>query len=111
VAYGTLKAAINGLTRQLAIDHGPEGVRVNAVLPGNVRTAVWDAVDAETERVMTASVPLRRIADPREIAAAVAFLASDEASYVTGSCLVVDGGWLASSRVRLPGDEHGEGAQ
>lgn len=99
-AYTTAKHGLIGLTRSMALDFAEFGVRVNAVAPGSVDTPMlrWaisldDNPEALTEAVR-AMHPLGRIAEPREIAEAVAFLASPRASFVTGSTLVVDGGLL-----------------
>jgi NAD(P)-dependent dehydrogenase (short-subunit alcohol dehydrogenase family) len=99
--YAAAKAGVSGLTRSLALDEGPRGIRVNAVCPGYTRTRlVQDYLDqhrdpAAAERAIAAAHPLRRIAEPAEVAAVVAFLASDQASYVTGSEVFVDGGLSA----------------
>jgi NAD(P)-dependent dehydrogenase (short-subunit alcohol dehydrogenase family) len=99
--YAAAKSAILGLTRSLALDHGPRGVRVNAVCPGFTRTRlVQQSLDrhddpAAAERAMTAAVALGRIAEPEEVAGAVRFLAGPDAAFVTGETLVVDGGLLA----------------
>jgi NAD(P)-dependent dehydrogenase (short-subunit alcohol dehydrogenase family) len=99
--YAAAKAGLVGLTRNMALDYGPWGVRVNAVCPGFTRTRlVQESIDRHSdpeaaEAAMTGGVALRRIAEPDEIAAAIAFLASDDASYVTGASLVVDGGLTA----------------
>jgi NAD(P)-dependent dehydrogenase (short-subunit alcohol dehydrogenase family) len=98
-AYATSKAALEGWVRSAAIDLGPE-IRVNAVRPGAVDTAKleegfqrWGASAARERRaVLQSRTPLRRIGRPEEVAAAVSFLASAEASFVTGSTLTVDGG-------------------
>jgi NAD(P)-dependent dehydrogenase (short-subunit alcohol dehydrogenase family) len=96
-AYTSSKHAVIGLTRNLALEAAPDGIRVNCVCPGYVRTAMtrlgWE--DPEIMAMITPTVPLARMAEPREIAEAVAWLASDRASYVTGSALVVDGGFTA----------------
>jgi NAD(P)-dependent dehydrogenase (short-subunit alcohol dehydrogenase family) len=90
-AYIAAKHAVNGLTRAAALELASAGVRVNAVAPGVTRTAMTSAVSDELLR----SVPLARIAEPEEIAAAAVWLCSPQASYVTGAVLVADGGWLA----------------
>jgi NAD(P)-dependent dehydrogenase (short-subunit alcohol dehydrogenase family) len=92
--YAAAKAGLAGLTRSLALDFGPRGVRVNCVCPGFTDTRL---VRASLERApdLAAAVALRRIADPDEIAAAIAFLASPDASYITGATLYVDGGLTA----------------
>src|SRR5205823_11387460 len=93
-AYNASKAAIINLTRQLAADYTRQGIRVNCVCPGWVPTGFNDPVlrgmsDAEVQQMVEATVPIGRQARPDEIAAAVAFLASDEASYIVGHALVV----------------------
>jgi NAD(P)-dependent dehydrogenase (short-subunit alcohol dehydrogenase family) len=99
--YAAAKSGLVGLTRSLALDYGPHGIRVNVVAPGFVRTRlVQESIDraedrAAAERAMVAGVALGRIGTPREIAGVVRFLASDEASYVTGASLLVDGGLTA----------------
>jgi NAD(P)-dependent dehydrogenase (short-subunit alcohol dehydrogenase family) len=89
--YVTSKAAIIGLTRQLARELAPRRIRVNAVAPGPTNTPVMQGIPPEWIKSMEASVPLGRMADPSEIAAAVAYLASDDASFVNGSVLVANG--------------------
>lgn len=92
--YAAAKAAIINLTRQMAVDYGPDNIRVNAVSPGWVitRPQIWDA---ETVRRGTAIYPLRRAGTPEEIAEVIAFLASSRASFVTGHTIVADGGLTA----------------
>jgi NAD(P)-dependent dehydrogenase (short-subunit alcohol dehydrogenase family) len=100
-AYAAAKAGLLGLTRALALDLGPLGIRVNAVVPGYVRTEIWDlwlnkVPDPEaTVKAIAQQHPIRRIGKPEDIAAAVAFLASDDAAFITGASLVVDGGLTA----------------
>ncbi len=91
VAYPTSKFAVNGLTLSLARELGPKGVRVNAVAPGITETDMMKAVPKEVIEPMIARVPLRRLGQPEDIANAFAFLASEEASYITGIVLHVDG--------------------
>lgn len=92
VAYATAKGAIEAFTRALALELGPRGVRVNAVVAGLFDAGMTQAVDRETRERWTQAVPLGRLGQPREFAEAVAWLLSSAASYVTGACLVVDGG-------------------
>ncbi|MEU6141058.1 glucose 1-dehydrogenase [Streptomyces sp. NPDC047081] len=91
-AYAAAKGALLSLCGQLAVEYGPE-VRVNAVVPGPILTAAWDRVPAEDRERSAAETAARRLGTPEEVAAAIAFLAADEASYITGTSLVVDGGW------------------
>lgn len=90
-AYVASKYAVRGLTRAAALELGRDGIRVNAVLPGLVRTPMTEGVP----EAATASVAISRLAEPSEVTRAVLFLASAEASYITGAEVVVDGGWLA----------------
>lgn len=99
--YAAAKSGLVGLTRSLALDYGPHGIRVNCVAPGFIRTRlVQESIDrnedrAAAENAMTAGVALGRIGDPDEVAQVVRFLASEESSYVTGASLLVDGGLTA----------------
>jgi NAD(P)-dependent dehydrogenase (short-subunit alcohol dehydrogenase family) len=91
-AYAASKGALLSLCGQLAVEYGPE-VRVNAVVPGPILTAAWDRVsDRDRERSVTETAAAR-FGTPEEVAAAIAFLGSDEASFITGTSLLVDGGW------------------
>lgn len=90
-AYPASKFAVNGLTVSLARELGPKGIRVNAVAPGIIETDMMKAVPREVIEPMIAKVPLRRLGKPEDIANAFAFLASDEAAYISGVILSVDG--------------------
>ncbi len=90
-AYPASKYAVNGLTVSLARELGPKGIRVNAVAPGITETDMMKAVPQSVIEPMIARIPLRRLGQPEDIANAFAFLASDEASYITGVILSVDG--------------------
>lgn len=97
-AYGAAKAGIAAMTRSMACEWARQGVRVNAVAPGYVRTALVDTLvrngQIDAARI-EARTPLGRMAHPQEIAQVIAFLASPDASFVTGTTLNADGGWLA----------------
>jgi len=96
--YTASKGGIIGMTETLAIELAPFGINVNAVAPGAIDTPMVGAANLPKEVMdaMLAGVPLKRIGRPEEVSAAVVFLASDEASYITGSTIYVDGGWLAA---------------
>jgi meso-butanediol dehydrogenase/(S,S)-butanediol dehydrogenase/diacetyl reductase len=96
-AYGTSKGAVAQLTRSMAIDHAKDGIRVNAVCPGDTETDMLLSGRGQEERAQVLgrlgnAIPLRRVGQPPDVAAAVAFLASDAAGYITGVLLPVDGG-------------------
>jgi NAD(P)-dependent dehydrogenase (short-subunit alcohol dehydrogenase family) len=97
-AYAASKGALLSLVRAMAVTYGAQGIRVNAILPGFVRTRLTEDVlgPPDSREATVATIPLRRYAEPEEIAACVLFLASDEASFVTGTLLVVDGGQSAA---------------
>jgi 3-oxoacyl-[acyl-carrier protein] reductase len=90
--YSASKAGIIGFTKSLARELGSRGVRANVVAPGYVSTRLTDAIAEELQQQMLAATPLGRFGDPADIAAAVRFLCSDEASFITGEVLLVDGG-------------------
>ena len=90
--YAAAKAGIVGLTRTVALEHARHGVRCNAVAPGAVNTPMVQAVDEAIRDTWIGAIPLGRFAEPAEIAAVIAFLLSDDASYVSGQTLAVDGG-------------------
>jgi NAD(P)-dependent dehydrogenase (short-subunit alcohol dehydrogenase family) len=91
--YHATKAALINLTRHLALELAPS-VRVNAVAPGLVRTRLAEALWRQDEGEIAAQFPLRRIGEPGDVAGAVAFLASDAASWITGETIVIDGGQI-----------------
>jgi NAD(P)-dependent dehydrogenase (short-subunit alcohol dehydrogenase family) len=98
--YSAAKAGLINLTQNLAVKHGPDGIRANAIAPGTVRTPIWNARLAERPAVfdeLAAWYPLGRVGEPADIAAAALFLASDDAAWITGVTLPVDGGLLAGS--------------
>jgi 3-oxoacyl-[acyl-carrier protein] reductase len=97
-AYDSSKGGVEAFTRAAALDLGPFGIRVNAVGPGAMMTEFFAEQDAEARKRRGAVVPLGRGGDPDEVARVIAFIASDDASYVTGQVLYVDGGVLAQLR-------------
>lgn len=102
IAYGTSKAAIIGLTRQLAIELAADNITVNCVAPGPVDTATARAVHTEaTRQSYLRLIPMKRYGRPEEIAAAVSFLCSADASYITGHTVPVDGGFLAAGVLEI----------
>jgi NAD(P)-dependent dehydrogenase (short-subunit alcohol dehydrogenase family) len=105
-AYSAAKAAITNLTQSVASEYGKYGVRCNAVMPGSVRTqnASWEIrvrKDPDVFKKLARWYPMGRVAEPEDIAKAVSFLGSDDASYITGVALPVDGGLLAGMNVMI----------
>lgn len=102
VGYCGTKAAVHHMTKVMAVDLAKHGIRVNTVAPGYIRTdMVQDLIDAGTldETRLTGRIPVKDLGTPEHIAACVAWLASDEAAYVTGETISVDGGWLAYGHI------------
>ncbi len=100
-AYSAAKAGLSVLTRNLAVELGPAGIRVNVVAPGTIRTRVWDGQSGGADRLRPL-YPLGRVGEPADVAAAVAFLASADAAWITGVTLPVDGGVLAGPAQLMP---------
>jgi 3-oxoacyl-[acyl-carrier protein] reductase len=101
-AYGTSKAALNGLTRQIAIELAPYGITANSIAPGPIETPLAQELHTEqTRRELCRLVPAGQYGRPEWIAAAVAFLSSDEAAYINGHTLPVDGGMMAAGVLRI----------
>ena len=103
-AYAATKAALDGMTRSLAMEYGPRGVRVNSVAPGAIETDMWQAplAIAGVREQLEAHVALRRLGDTDDIAPVVLFLASDASRYMTGETLSVDGGMHATMNLHPP---------
>ena len=91
VNYSASKAGVVGMTLSAAKELGPRGITVNAVAPGFIRTPMTDVLSEQVREKCLEAIPLHRFGEPEEIAGAVAFLAGDDASYISGQVLVVDG--------------------
>lgn len=94
VAYACTKAALIGLTRSLALELAPSGIRVNCVAPGVIRTDMVEALGQETMDSLREQTPMGRLGTPEDIAHAVAFFASEQAGFITGQVLTADGGFV-----------------
>lgn len=93
--YGPAKFVASGLTKHLAVEWAAEGIRVNAVAPGTIRTETVKELPEEYLEPLRQAHPVKRLGEPSEVASAILFLASDEASFITGAILSVDGGYMA----------------
>lgn len=93
VAYVAAKAAVIKMTEAMACELGPQGIRVNAISPGSIQAAAKDTVLSDRMKSIVSFIPQGRLGEPNDIAGAAVFLASDEAAYINGHNLVVDGGW------------------
>jgi glucose 1-dehydrogenase len=93
--YAASKGGVVNLTRQIAVDYGPRGVLCNAVAPGKILTGSPEQQNAETLAYSQARTPFHRLGRPEDVAGAALFLASDDSGYVSGTNLLVDGGWMA----------------
>ena len=91
--YAAAKAGIIGLTKTLSMELGPKNVTVNCVAPSMINTDIIKTIPEKILASMAASVPMRRIGEPREVADLVAYLASDEAGYINGQCINITGGY------------------
>ena len=100
--YSAAKAGVINLTKNMALTYGPHQVRVNAICPGTIRTPIWDellARDPDMLERLTRFYPLGRVGAPADVAKAALFLASDDADWITGETLVVDGGLMAGNHL------------
>lgn len=88
-AYATSKAALASLTREMAVDFGPHGIRVNAIAPGEIKTSI---LSPETEKKLLPEIPMRRLGTPEEVAKTIYFLCSEQSSYVNGAEIHINGG-------------------
>ena len=100
-AYSASKGGVRMLTKSMALELGPHGIRVNAVGPGWIRTAMNPLDDPSQVAELELTIPLQRVGLPEDVADVIAFLASDDARYLSGQTLFVDGGWLTSRALSL----------
>jgi glucose 1-dehydrogenase len=100
-AYSASKGGVRMLTKSMALELGPHGIRVNAVGPGWIRTGMNPLDDPAQVAQLEPTIPLQRVGVPEDVADVIAFLASDDARYVSGQTLFVDGGWLTSRALSL----------
>ncbi len=92
--YSAAKAGVIGLTKTLSMELGPKNITVNCVAPGMINTDIIRTVPEKTLAGMVSAIPLRRVGEPEEVADLVTFLASDRASYISGQCIKITGGWF-----------------
>jgi glucose 1-dehydrogenase len=95
VAYSTSKGGVVNLTRQLAVDYGSRGILVNAIAPGKIMTGSPEQADPRLTEYAESRTPFSRLGRPEDVAGAAVFLASDDSLYISGTNLLVDGGWMA----------------
>lgn len=107
IPYAASKGGINALTRAMAVGLSTRGIRVNAICPGSINAGLLaQSMKTESDReALLARIPMGRIGDPEEVASVAAFLAHDDASYVTGQCIYVDGGRLAQNHIVFPRED------
>jgi len=113
-AYSAAKAGILNLTKSLAVRYGPSGIRVNAIAPGTLRTPAWEQRREKNPDVferLTKWYPLGRVGEPEDVAGAALFLASDDAAWITGTVLPVDGGLTAGNMQMMEEIVKGQGDQ
>lgn len=95
IAYCGAKAAVYMMTKVAAVEYATKGIRVNAILPGAIKTGMTSGMDQDALAVVNKATPMGRMAEPSEVANLALFLASDESSFITGSCILVDGGYTS----------------
>ena len=92
--YSAAKAGLIGMTKTLSMELGPKNITVNCVAPGMINTDIIKTVPEKTMQSIISSIPMRRVGEPEEVADLVTFLASDQASYISGQCIKITGGWF-----------------